>query len=71
MTELFGDRASETNGRIKVAPATLIQIAVWAVSLALGYAAITNRLSVVETKQSDSERRLYSIEQKIDVLLAR
>lgn len=62
---------NQANGRLKFNASVVIQIAVYLVTIMLGYAAVTSRLAVVETKQSDTERRLFSIENKIDVLLSR
>ncbi len=55
----------------KVSLPVLAQIVAWVVAMMLIYAVVNARVSVVESKQGETERRLNSIESKIDVLLSR
>lgn len=61
----------ESNGRIKISTSLVLQVGAWIIGVMVAYAAVTARLAVVESKQTETERRLLSIENKIDVLLTR
>lgn len=41
------------------------------IAVLLAYAAVTNRVSIVETKQAESKDRLERLESKIDRILER
>jgi len=57
------------NGRIRVDPTLLLQVVAWLIVAVATYGAISSRVAVVETKQSETDRRLERIEQKLDDLL--
>lgn len=59
----------ESNGRIKVEPTVAIQVIAWIIAAVFTYGIINARVSVVESKQDASERRMERIEQKVDRLL--
>lgn len=66
---------TETNGRLKVDPKVAIGLALtllgWIVTVALAWGGQGARISIVEAKQQENERRLERIEQKLDQLLQR
>jgi len=59
------------NGNFRISPQFALQIIAWIVGLVLVYGAVNTRVTVLESRAGDTERRLGSIESKIDVLLQR
>lgn len=63
----------ETNGRIRIDPTLAFNVLAWLFSALVAgivtYGAVNARVSVVESKQGESERRLERIENKVDQLL--
>jgi hypothetical protein len=57
--------------KTKVPISLLWQVATVLISVLLAYAAVTNRVSVVETKQDESKYRMERIENKLDRVLER
>lgn len=59
------------NGRIKITPSFAIQVIGWIIAVAMIYGTFDKRLAVLEDNRSGFERRLMSIENKVDQLLSR
>ena len=57
------------NGELRIRWTVVIQVVGYIVAALLTYAAIVARVSVVESRQNDNERRLVRIEDKLDRLL--
>ncbi len=60
-----------TNGRIKVSPGLLVQIAIWLVSVLLAYGALSERIAVLESYRITDSQRMERVEAKLDTLLQR
>jgi hypothetical protein len=60
-----------SNGRIRIDPMVAFQVIAWIVAALVTYGAINARVSVVESRQGESDRRLQRIEDKVDQLLQR
>lgn len=70
----MGEESSESvhvTERTQISLPVFAQFLAWIVAALFIYGAVNARVSVVESKQSETERRLNSIESKIDVLLSR
>lgn len=65
----MAEQSSNGNGRWKVDPMVALHLIGWLVFSLLTYGAVDSRVAVVESRQSDSERRLERIENKVDKLL--
>lgn len=65
MTE---ESKEEPNGRFRVTTDKVLTVIV---TVLLTWAAVQSRIAVLETQQNNTERRLQSIEMKIDTLLQR
>lgn len=63
--------AVEQNGRFKLSPAQIAQVAVWLVTIMLAYGALSTRIAVLETKYDALSAQLSNISAKIDRLLER
>lgn len=57
--------------RVRISPGFAMQVIAWIVGIVMVYGAVNTRVTVLETKNADTERRLGSIESKIDLLLQR
>lgn len=68
---LSDDRPTNGNGRIKIAPGTLLQLLGIVVAALVTYGMVTARIAVLESKQGYSDERLRRIEEKVDLLLRR
>lgn len=64
----MADDTSNLNGRMKVTVERLLTLVI---AVLLAYAAMTSRVSVIEAKQQDLERRLERMEDKLDILVQR
>lgn len=60
---------TEHGGELRIRWSVVIQVAGYVVMALLTYAAIESRVSVIESRQSDADRRLVRIEDKLDRLL--
>jgi hypothetical protein len=59
------------NGRFKVSGQTLLQLAVWLVSIMLAYGALNERISVLEVKYDRMQQDLGEIKGDVKQLLRR
>lgn len=59
----------EYESQIRLDRALAVQIVAWIVAALLTYGAVNARVSVVESKQYENERRLQRIEEKVDRLI--
>lgn len=64
-------RSVRGNDGFRIPTAVIMQVIGWVIGVLLAYGAVNARVSVLESKTTDTDRRLNSIELKIDVLLAR
>lgn len=59
------------SGGFRLDASVIMQIIGWMAAVLLTYGAVNARISVVESKQVESERRMQRIESKVDQLLDR
>lgn len=63
--------ADPLDGSTSISASLVMSIVVWIVGAVLTYGAVNARLSVIESKQKDSDSRLERIEDKLDLVLER
>lgn len=63
--------ADPLDGSTSISASLVMSIVVWIVGAVLTYGAVNARLSVIESKQQDSDSRLERIEDKLDLVLER
>lgn len=56
-------------GRVRFAPAVVIQLVVYVVSIVLAYGALDRRITALEAQRQSDAQRLERMENKIDRLL--
>jgi len=71
MVQLIMGENGEKNGSKVNIPGWLMQIGGWSIAALLAYGAARSDIAVLQSRQGETERRLESIERKVDQLLAR
>jgi hypothetical protein len=58
-------------GKLKMGMGELVRLVIWVVTITLAYGALSERISVLETKYDSLSRQLHSIDAKLDRILER
>ena len=58
-------------GNVRFSTSELIRVAVWVVTIMLAYGALSERISVLETKYDNLSYQLQKIDDKLDRILNR
>lgn len=59
------------SGDSTISTSLAMSIVVWIVGAVLTYSVVTSRVAVIESRQTESDRRLERIENKLDAVLSR
>lgn len=71
MVQIVMDTSNgEKNGKLNI-PSWIFQIIGWGMAAMIAYGAARSDIAVLQSRQSENERRLERIEQKVDQLLSR
>ena len=66
----MADPNGNGNGKLRIDPTVALQMIAWIIAAVFTYGAISSRVAVVESKQSDTDRRMERIEDKVDHILS-